>query len=514
MSKNKIKIFILIILISFIQTHLLFSALREVKVGALYMGGTHEFTSPLITKINEAALLVAEAGKLKLDIVVLAETYFRGRTMASQAQDLSNSVLLDSVKVWAKKYNVNIVFQVYELEFNPTKIYNTAVLVDRDGNYIGKYRKVNPAPGSEALLLTAGDSYPVFDIDVGKIGMLICWDGWFTNPAKILADNGAEIIIIPTSENDYRNMKTITAENGVPVAYSVDHVNDIPSSVFNHHGDSVYYDHAVGLNKLAIGTVILGNFKNLALNKPVQASSDTDPQNTASNVVDGQYSTERDTPEDEQTSWKVTSLPQWIEIDLENDYDIDMVSIATFNTDGYEYKIEGKAVNGNYELLSDQFNKVETEIEWNIAGSEIFSSQFDKKKVRYVKLTVNSTSHTDVTINEIKVFGYIDDETGITGNEFNHEPEKFILSQNYPNPFNSWTTIQFNISEPSQVKLEILNTVGQQVVILAEDHYNAGKYQINWNGEDHNNSEVLSGMYLCRMIVDGQILSRKVLLLK
>jgi len=507
------KVLIFVIGAVLLQAHLLFSVPREVKVGALFMQGTHDFSSPLATKIDEAKPMITEAGSQNVDVVVLAETYFQGRTVASGAQNFEDSVVLDSMKVWAKKYNVNIVFQVYELETNPTKLYNTAVLVGRNGDYIGKYHKVNLAPGTEANLLTPGDSYPVFDMDFGKVGILICWDGWFTDPAKTLVDNGAEIIIIPTSENDIRNMKTITAENGVPVAYSVDHINDIPTSVYDHHGDSVFVNYEVGLNTIAIGTVTLGNYKNLALNKTVLTSSGTDAENPASNAVDGQYSIERDAPAENQTSWKASSLPQWIEIDLGENYDIDRVCIAQFNTEGYEYQLEGRTADGSYELISAPFINIETEIEWDIAGSEILSARFEKKQVRYLKLTVNSSSASDVSINEIKVFGYIDEQTGIKKNDVSAVKD-FTLLQNYPNPFNPTTTIRFEIAKQSRVKLEIFNVSGQKIITLADFNYNAGAYTIDWNGVDKFNQQVVSGMYIYRLTTDEQVLTRKMLLVR
>jgi len=481
----------------FLQPRSLISAPREVNVAAVFVP-THTFTSSLAVKLSEVQPLIAEAGNRNLDVIVLPEDYFEGRSVAAGAQNLNDSVVLDSMKVWAKKFNINIVFQVFELETNPTRLYNTVVLVDRSGEYIGKYRKVNLAPGAEVRLLTPGDSYPVFELDFGKVGVLICWDGWLTDPAKTLVDAGAEILLIPTSENNVLNLKTIAAENGVPVCYSVDHINDIPSGVWDHHGDSVYVNYDVGLNVLATGTVTLGSYANLALGRSVQASSGADPQNAASNAVDGKYSIERDAPADSQTSWKASSLPQWIEIDLGDDYDIDRMSIAQFNTEDYTYHIEGKATDGDYEVLSDQVEKFESHLEWDIAGSEILSSRFDRKKVRYVKLTINSTTRSDVTINEIKVFGYKENLTGIKANN-SKRPQEFTLDQNYPNPFNSQTTIQYTLSEQGNVKLGVYNMQGQIVRELVDGNLSPGEHTARWDGRDEYAQCVSSGVYIYRI---------------
>ena len=105
------------------------------------MEGTHQFSLPLATKINHVAPLITEAGKRNLDIVVLPEAYFRGNNYAADAQNLDNSVVLDSMKAFASDNNINIIFQVFETV--GSELYNTTIVVDRNGNYVGKYRKVN-----------------------------------------------------------------------------------------------------------------------------------------------------------------------------------------------------------------------------------------------------------------------------------------------------------------------------------------------------------------------------------
>ena len=499
-KKTPVLMWTLLIFILFIHVQILFSQPREVKIGMISMEATHKFDSSLQTKITQVKPLIFEAGNLNLDIVALPECYFRGKSAAVDYQYLDDSVLLDSMKLYAKDNNIYIAFNFYERE--GTKLYNTVVLVDRNGEYVGKYRKVNLPPEESAI--TPGDSYPVFDLDFGKVGILICWDGWFTEPAKTLVDNGAEIIIIPTWCNIMRNLKTITAENGVPVSYAILRVKcgageeNLPCSVYDYHGDPVYEDHPVGQNKIAVGTVTLGGYFNLALNKSVQASSGTDPQHPAANAVDGLYSTERDAPAKKLTFWKASSLPQWIEIDLGEDYDIDRVSIGQFNTDEYEYTIEGKPSDGEYKVLSDSVAHYETFLEHGVAGSEILSSRFEKEKARYVRLTVNSASQSDVTINEVKVFGYNDVPTGIGENRILN-PEGFEMLQNYPNPFNSETVINYVLPERSDVKITLYNTRGRIIKDLLTCNLSAGDYTVKWDGTGRSGQVVSSGVYICGM---------------
>jgi predicted amidohydrolase len=64
-------------------------------------------------------------------------------------------------------------------------IYNTAVLIDREGRIAGKYRKVHLAMAEAEAGITPGSSYPVFNTDFGRVGMMVCWDDWFGEVARI-----------------------------------------------------------------------------------------------------------------------------------------------------------------------------------------------------------------------------------------------------------------------------------------------------------------------------------------
>ena len=81
--------------------------------------------------------------------------------------------------------------------------HNAAVVLDADGAYLGKYRKMHipDDPGYyEKFYFTPGDlGYPVFRTRYGVIGVLICWDQWFPEAPRLLALNGAELILIPTA---------------------------------------------------------------------------------------------------------------------------------------------------------------------------------------------------------------------------------------------------------------------------------------------------------------------------
>ncbi len=94
--------------------------------------------------------------------------------------------------------------------------------------------------------------------------------------------------------------------------------------------------------------------------------------------------------------------------------------------------------------------------------------------------------------------------------------EQVGLLTNYPNPFNPQTVIRFTLSQPAFVNLEVYNLLGQRVKTLAEGFRQAGVHSVDWDGRDDNNRETASGVYLCRLVVDGGrfVQARKVALIR
>jgi hypothetical protein len=93
--------------------------------------------------------------------------------------------------------------------------------------------------------------------------------------------------------------------------------------------------------------------------------------------------------------------------------------------------------------------------------------------------------------------------------EDNQIPSEYNLEQNYPNPFNPSTTIQFSIPEPSFVKLEVFNTLGEKVAILVSEELNAGNYKYDWNA-----GNIPSGIYYYKLFANEFSKTNKMILLK
>ena len=108
----------------------------------------------------------------------------------------------ERIRQLASQLNVVIIASIFE-ERARGIFHNTAVVVDADGSYLGKYRKMHipDDPGFyEKFYFTPGDlGYRVFNTKFGKIGALICWDQWFPEAARLTAMMGAEILFYPTA---------------------------------------------------------------------------------------------------------------------------------------------------------------------------------------------------------------------------------------------------------------------------------------------------------------------------
>lgn len=96
----------------------------------------------------------------------------------------------------ARKYQAYVLPWDYELG-EDGRIYNTTFLYDRAGKPCGQYRKVQITRGEWEKGLSAGDDYPVFELDFGKVGIMICFDNFYPEPATVLGNRGAELILYP-----------------------------------------------------------------------------------------------------------------------------------------------------------------------------------------------------------------------------------------------------------------------------------------------------------------------------
>lgn len=102
----------------------------------------------------------------------------------------------------AKKHGVVIVTSLFERRA-PGLYHNTAVVFERDGSIAGKYRKMHIPDDPayyEKFYFTPGDlGFEPIDTSVGRLGVLVCWDQWYPEAARLMALRGAQLLIYPTA---------------------------------------------------------------------------------------------------------------------------------------------------------------------------------------------------------------------------------------------------------------------------------------------------------------------------
>jgi predicted amidohydrolase len=156
----------------------------------------------------------------KVDILLFPEgtpAVDTGIPYAEVAETIPGSITQQFGEL-AKRKNAYVVAGIYERE--GASVYNTAVLIDREGKMVGKYRKVYIPREEIEVGITPGNEYPVFDTDFGRVGMMICWDSEYPEPARALALKGAEIILMPIWDGDNTLVKARAIENHLFLAES------------------------------------------------------------------------------------------------------------------------------------------------------------------------------------------------------------------------------------------------------------------------------------------------------
>lgn len=142
------------------------------------------------------------------ELVVFPETVTTGFTPNMPSDDFYNMLgtipgkETSIVSETARMLKVHVVLPIYERDEHEKKIYNSSVLIDDEGEILGVYRKTHPFPTERREgggWTTAGCEAPVIDTRLGKIGMIICYDGDFPELVRVLALKGAEIITRPSA---------------------------------------------------------------------------------------------------------------------------------------------------------------------------------------------------------------------------------------------------------------------------------------------------------------------------
>lgn len=174
------------------------------KVGLIQQANTCEHAEN-IKRLKSSIIRCAEEGA---ELVVLQELHnglYFCQTEDTQLFDQAETIpgpSTDEFGALAKELGVVLVLSLFEKRA-PGLYHNTAVVIERDGTIAGKYRKMHIPDDPayyEKFYFTPGDlGFEPIQTSVGKLGVLVCWDQWYPEAARLMAMKGAEMLIYPTA---------------------------------------------------------------------------------------------------------------------------------------------------------------------------------------------------------------------------------------------------------------------------------------------------------------------------
>lgn len=229
--------------------------MKKIKVGIVQQANTADITVNMANLANGIEKC-AEQGAQLIVLQELHNSLYFCQTENTQLFDLAEAIPGPSTDFYAKlaaEHKVVLITSLFEKRA-PGLYHNTAVVFENDGSIAGKYRKMHIPDDPayyEKFYFTPGDiGFEPIQTSLGKLGVLICWDQWYPEAARLMALKGAELLIYPTaigwesSDSEEEKLRQLNAwiisqrahavANGLPVI-SVNRVGheDDPSGQTN-----------------------------------------------------------------------------------------------------------------------------------------------------------------------------------------------------------------------------------------------------------------------------------------
>jgi N-carbamoylputrescine amidase len=187
--------------LSVIPIHLIFSTLQTAIIPA-------SLSNDRTANVDKLRRLVIDCARQGADLAVLPELHnglYFCQTEDAAAFDQAETIPGPSTQVFgevAREHGIVIVLSLFEKRA-PGLYHNTAVVLERDGNIAGKYRKMHIPDDPayyEKYYFTPGDlGFHPIQTSVGSLGLMVCWDQWFPEAARLMAMRGADILVYPTA---------------------------------------------------------------------------------------------------------------------------------------------------------------------------------------------------------------------------------------------------------------------------------------------------------------------------
>jgi len=197
---------------------------EDIRVGLIQMSCGDDVESNFDKAIGYMREAAAQGAHIVCTQELFKSRYFC-QVMDSRNYGLAEPVDADGPTVrrlrqLAQELRIVIVASLFERR-TAGLYHNTAVVIDADGSYLGRYRKMHIPDDPlycEKFYFTPGDlGYPVFRTRYADIGVLICWDQWFPEAARLTALRGAQIIFYPTAIG----YATLAKESGYYKAWQI-----------------------------------------------------------------------------------------------------------------------------------------------------------------------------------------------------------------------------------------------------------------------------------------------------
>ncbi|KGI59617.1 carbon-nitrogen hydrolase [Prevotella sp. S7 MS 2] len=178
--------------------------MREIRIGFLQQHNVADIEN----NIARIATEIADLARRGAQLIILQELH--NSLYFCQVEDVANFDLAEPIPGpstdfygrLAREYGVVIVTSLFEKRA-PGLYHNTAVVIERDGSIAGKYRKMHIPDDPayyEKFYFTPGDlGFHPIQTSIGKLGVLICWDQWYPEAARLMALQGADMLIYPTA---------------------------------------------------------------------------------------------------------------------------------------------------------------------------------------------------------------------------------------------------------------------------------------------------------------------------
>lgn len=178
--------------------------MRKIKIGLVQQSNTENLTENL-QKLRQNIASLAEQGAELIVLQELHNSLYFCQEESTENFNLAEPIPGPSTAFYgelAKEYGIVLVTSLFEKRAAGL-YHNTAVVFEKDGSIAGKYRKMHIPDDPayyEKFYFTPGDlGFHPIQTSVGKLGVQVCWDQWYPEGARLMALQGAELLIYPTA---------------------------------------------------------------------------------------------------------------------------------------------------------------------------------------------------------------------------------------------------------------------------------------------------------------------------